>query len=81
MRSIYTYLLIIFAAFWVLALSLSFITGLQKVFRLQSDTPSTLNSVQIRSKEKRFIEETKDKQKQLMENYKQKLQDYRYRNF
>jgi hypothetical protein len=65
-------LLIIFAGFWVLSLFFGYIGGLSKTF---SNTPSAMDSSAIKTQEQKTIDDTKDKEKQMMDDMKQKIQD------
>lgn len=65
-------LIIIFGVCWVLSLFFGYITGLSKTF---SRPPAAMDSSAIKTEEQKTIDDTKDKQKQMIEDMKEKIRD------
>jgi len=69
-----TVLLIAVAGLWATSIFFGYIKGLSKTF---SNTPAVVDSSSIKAQEQSTIEDTKEKQKQMMDDIKQKIQDAR----
>jgi hypothetical protein len=62
-------------ALWALGIFLGVIGGFSKNF---AHTAPTLDSSDVKSQQEDTIEQTKEKQKQLMDDLRQKMQDARH---
>jgi len=67
-----TILVVAFAGLWALSLFCAYISGLSKTF---SRTPAAMDSSSLKTQEQKIIQDTKDKQQQMMDDIKQKIQD------
>jgi len=65
-------IIIAVAGLWALGIFLGVIGGLSKTF---PHTPAGLDSSAVQSQEQQTIDDTKEKQRQLMDDMKQKMQD------
>jgi hypothetical protein len=67
-----TILLVIFGGLLALFLFFGYIQGLSKTF---SPPPSAMDSSSIKTREQQSIDETREKEKQMMDAMKQKIRD------
>jgi len=67
-------LLIAVAGLWATSIFFGYIKGLSKTF---ANTPAVVDSTSLKAQEQQTIEDTKEKQKQMMDGIKQKIQDAR----
>lgn len=67
-------ILILAGLIWCIGLFFSFVTGVKKSFST-APAQSSINSENLKTKEKRLSEDTEDKRKQFMEEYRQKIRD------
>ena len=75
--NIYTLILIVAGLIWLVAVFFGYRAGLQKSF--QNNPNSSINSEAVQDKQDQFIEETQRKQKEKMDQIKQRLEDQRRR--
>ena len=65
-------IIVAIAGIWALGIFFGLIGGLSKTF---THTPSALDSSAIKSQEQQTIDDTQDKQKKLMDDMRQKMED------
>jgi hypothetical protein len=65
-------IVIAIAGIWALGIFLGAIGGLSKTF---THTPAAMDSSDIQRQEQKTIDDTQEKQKELMDNMKQKMED------
>ena len=65
-------IVIVLAGLWALGIFLGVIGGFSKSF---SHTPAAMDSSEIKAQAQKSIDDTDDKQRQLMDDMKQKMQD------
>ncbi len=69
-------IVIAFAVLWALGVFMGAIGGFSKGF---SNTPQAIDSSDIKSQQRRTIDETEEKRQKMMDDIKQKMQDASFR--